>query len=121
MNKLILSAFVASSLLSGPGLLIGSTSAFAQDCGPDAPEAWFRPGGYCDAIAAGKSLTGPVDPGCDEPYPHYPVLKLSMADFNKGERVDVAVACQIDYCTELLGAAVLPTIGDRVRVAALIC
>jgi hypothetical protein len=122
MKKLILTAFIASSLITGPGMLMTSTGALAQrSCGPDAPEAWFRPGGYCDGIAAGKSLTlpGGGDEGCTS-YEFPEVVLQSMADFKKGERVHVAVVC--DCPTLPLGFNVqeLPD-GARLHVAQAEC
>jgi len=107
---------VASSLLAGPGLIATSTAALAQQqCGPDTPEAWLRPGGYCDSIGAGKSLTGPVDPGC---VPR--VQEASLVGLKTGDRVRVAgvITCGYDPCNTTLkfDTLAMPA-GDRLRVA----
>jgi hypothetical protein len=116
MNKLILSAFIASSLFTSPALVTG---AFAQsDCTADAPAAWFRPGGYCDTVKGGNSLSVPVDPGCETPYLK---LKLATPGLQKGDSVDVAATCEYGYCTELLASVAKMTVGDRLRTALIFC
>ncbi|WP_423065999.1 hypothetical protein [Devosia sp. CN2-171] len=54
MNKIIALVLVSATLLA-------SAPAFAVDtsistlCGPDAPEAYKRPGGYCEQIGKNES------------------------------------------------------------------
>lgn len=115
MKKLFTAAFAASVLLAGPGTIVTAGSAFAQSqCGPDAPEAWRRPGGYCDFIGAGNSLSGPVDPGCT-PLVDDVLNSLGLESLRKGEHIDVALAC----CEEVVSAPITPDmqIGDRLRMA----
>jgi hypothetical protein len=58
MKNIIALALVAASLTAFPV----ATPAFAVDtglsalCGPDAPEGYKRPGGYCDQIGSNNSL-----------------------------------------------------------------
>lgn len=58
MKNIIALALVAASLTAFPV----ATPAFAVDtgisalCGPDAPDGYKRPGGYCDQIGSNKSL-----------------------------------------------------------------
>lgn len=58
MQKIIALAFVASALVAFPV----ATPSFAGNpslsafCGPDAPEAYKRAGGYCEQIASNDSL-----------------------------------------------------------------
>lgn len=118
MKKLILTAFIASSLITGPGMLITSTGAMAQRvCGPDVPEAWLRPGGFCDGVAAGKSLTlpGGGDEGCTSYEPPIELLS-SLTDFKKGERVHVAVVCDCPALPASFMIQKLPE-GARLHVA----
>jgi hypothetical protein len=115
MKKFILSAFIASSLITGPGMLVTSTGAFAQrGCDAGAPEAWFRPGGFCDALKSGGSLSGPVFGVCTEFEEIEPVV---FNNFQKGERVHVAETCyyECDYGPSLTAVAYQP--GDRLRLA----
>lgn len=119
MKKLFVMAFIASSLITGPGMLVSSTGALAQGgCDTSSPAAWFRPGGFCDSIGAGKSLTVPLDSGCTEYDYDYGYEELvGMAGTKKGERVQVALTCVID-CSEEVGLKInaLPN-GDRLRLA----
>ena len=68
MQKTIALALLAVSIVAFPV----ATPSFAYDvskstlCGPDAPEGYKRPGGYCDTITQNKSLIETGD-GC-APY-----------------------------------------------------
>lgn len=65
MKKLIVSALLAASLFSAPGAVSVATAANAAAvCGPDAPAALRRPGGYCEQINGGQSLSTPVEETC---------------------------------------------------------
>ncbi len=120
MKKLFVTAFIASSLITGPGMLVSSTGALAQrGCDTSAPAAWFRPGGFCDSIGASKSLTGPLDSGCtDYDYDYGNEELIGMVGTTKGERVQVALTCVIDcsYDEASLMINALPN-GDRLRMA----
>jgi hypothetical protein len=58
MQKTIALALVVASLAAFPA----ATPTFAGDssitalCGPDAPESYKRPGGYCDQVRSNDSL-----------------------------------------------------------------
>jgi|JI10StandDraft_1071094.scaffolds.fasta_scaffold1580082_1 hypothetical protein len=119
MKKLIVTAFIASSLITGPGMLATSTGALAQrTCDSSAPAAWFRPGGFCDAVGGSKSLTAPLDGGCTDYDYYYGEELIGMAGAKKGDRVQVALTCIIDcsYENVKFGIEALPK-GDRARVA----
>ena len=65
MHKFITLALLATALAAFPI----ATPSFAVDasisakCGPDGPEAYKRPGGYCEQIGASSSVSG-SDEGC---------------------------------------------------------
>ncbi|WP_423068005.1 hypothetical protein [Devosia sp. CN2-171] len=69
MKNFIALALVAASLTAFPV----ATPAFAVDtsisalCGPDGPESYKRPGGYCEQIGSNNSLVEPKD-GCTYYY-----------------------------------------------------
>lgn len=69
MKKIIALALMTASLAAFPV----ATPAFAVDtsisalCGPDGPEAYKRPGGYCEQIGSNNSLVEPKD-GCTYYY-----------------------------------------------------
>ena len=66
MQKTIALALVATSLVAFPV----ATPSFAVEkgiqalCGPDAPEAYKREGGYCDQVGSNNSLVESED--CDD-------------------------------------------------------
>ncbi|WP_055049289.1 hypothetical protein [Devosia sp. A16] len=90
MQKTIALALLAASLAAFPV----ATPSFAFDasksvlCGPDAPEGYKRPGGYCDVITQNKSLMEAED-GCI-PY----VLT------NFGFDVPARTVLVAEYCSE---------------------
>ncbi|HQZ11809.1 MAG TPA: hypothetical protein PK286_02895 [Devosia sp.] len=123
MKTLLVTAFAASVLFCGPGAFVTSGSALAQGaCSPGAPEAWFRPGGFCAQIGAGNSLSGPADPGCTPHGP--PVLEeevLVRLVPVKGARVNVAEWCARDsHCDDLKLTSMELKVGDRLRTADLV-
>ncbi len=87
MKKTIALALVAASFAAFPV----TTPAFAVDtdisplCGPDAPEAYKRPGGYCEQIGSNNSLFTPQD-DCE-----YMLLNIAM-------KSDDAILQVADYC-----------------------
>jgi hypothetical protein len=113
MNKFIAAAFVLSSLIAAPGVAV--TGASAQACGPDVPEAWTRPGGFCDQ-RGGSSLSIPITPGCTDYEYIFPLKAIQPRD--AGGRVHVADTCIID-CSAYEASFDLPVMqkGDRARVA----
>lgn len=71
MHKILALALVTASLSAFPAAL----PSFAADtgvCGPDGPEAYKRPGGYCEQLANKGSL---IERDCDYYVP--PVKKLA--------------------------------------------
>jgi hypothetical protein len=88
MNKTIALALAVSALVAFPV----ATPSFAVDtsisakCGPDAPESYKRPGGYCDQIGANGSLMEPKD---DCSYYYVSSVDLKHID----ETVLVAANC----------------------------
>lgn len=89
MHKIIALALLATSLVAFPV----ATPSFAVDkgiqtlCGPDAPEAYKREGGYCDQVGSNKSLVESED--CDFTY-YYPTFFDLKAP---AEKVIVAENC----------------------------
>lgn len=75
--------------------VLGIPSAYAVDtsisdkCGPDAPEAYKRPGGYCDQIGANGSLGGSSGGGCTD----YIVVPAGSAMLMPQKRILVAENC----------------------------
>jgi hypothetical protein len=70
----------------------GVTTAFADSstdrlCGPDAPEGYKRPGGYCDQIDSKGSLMDHKT-GCD-----YQMVEALLTSLAPGERLLVADDC----------------------------
>jgi hypothetical protein len=73
----------------GASVAIADSSTDAL-CGPDAPEGYKRPGGYCDQIDSKGSLFDHQDEECD-----YRILKLALATLKPGERLLVADNCSM--------------------------
>lgn len=115
MKKLLTAAFVLSSLLTAPGIV---TTASAQAaCGAGAPESWSRPGGFCDQIQSGKSLSLPGDENCTELEYYFPEAAVRMQP--EGVRVHMAVTCSVncgDYYESSVDLRTMQ-LGDRARVA----
>ena len=63
MNKIIALAFLAASALAIPAAPVLANSAIDSYCGPDAPEGYKRPGGYCEQIDDTNSLVDTKNPG----------------------------------------------------------
>ena len=55
MKKIIALLLVSATLVASAPAFAGDTST-SPLCAPDAPEAYKRPGGYCEQIASNKSL-----------------------------------------------------------------
>lgn len=118
MKKFITAAFVLSSLFAAPGIVVSEASAQAV-CGPGVPEAWTRPGGFCDQRGGG-TLVQP-NMGCSSYEYIYPEIeKLSSVLERRDLRVHVAETCVIDcsdYYDEVSFDLRKLQIGDRARVA----
>jgi hypothetical protein len=61
MKNLIVALFAASSLFVAVPLPAVAGTDVAAACDGAVPEAWQRPGGFCDQSDSNKSLTGPSD------------------------------------------------------------
>jgi hypothetical protein len=98
MKKFVALAFAAASLMTAPVAFVASSSgALAQQqCeGPDVPEAWLRPGGFCEQLNnKGSMIEQPDD--CE-----YPEIMI-VSSFEPGMRVHVAELCFQDQALELL-------------------
>lgn len=58
MHKLVALAFatLAAAPMAVPALpALAVDTSIAEKCGPDGPEAYKRPGGYCEQIGANES------------------------------------------------------------------
>lgn len=79
MQKIIALALVATSLVAFPV----ATPSFAVEkgiqalCGPDAPEAYKRAGGYCDQVGSNDSLVE-TDGGCRYVYYYAASFELKL-------------------------------------------
>jgi len=96
MQKTIALALLAASIVAFPV----ATPSFAFDaskstlCGPDAPEGYKRPGGYCDTITENKSLLE-TEEGCTQYLPSSFLLGTSA------KPVLVAEYCYDDWMLPL--------------------
>jgi hypothetical protein len=90
MQKLVAIAFAAASLLAGPAVFVGSSSSALaqQQCkGPGVPEAWLRPGGYCEQL---NNLGSTIEQPKDECNFYLPLEMMLVSSLAYGERVHVA-------------------------------
>ena len=72
------------------------TTAAAADCSGSVPEAWKRPGGFCDQ-QGGATLSGPNTGDCTVKQPSYQQLSLPEDFFAKpGARVHLAITYGCD-------------------------
>jgi hypothetical protein len=99
MKRIIALAFAAASIAGGPALIVASASpALAQtQCGPDVPEAWKRPGGFCDQAGSKGSLSEPGD-GCSY---EEELLHTTLREMEYGESIEVAMVPCYDPCAAL--------------------
>ncbi len=98
MQKFVAIAFAAVSLMAGPAVFVGTSSrALAQQqCeGPGVPEAWLRPGGFCEQLNGGSLVEQP-----DEECRPYYSLALLSAPLAYGESILVAEE-ECHYVVEL--------------------
>lgn len=92
MQKIIALALLAASIVAFPV----ATPSFAFDaskstlCGPDAPEGYKRPGGYCDTITENKSLIE-TEEGCT------PYLPTRFMPGGSAKPLLVAEYCEDDW------------------------
>jgi hypothetical protein len=85
MKTIAVLALVASLLTAAPALAV----APGPDglCGPDAPDAYKRPGGYCDTLDQGGSLSLPITNG--------PVIAGQVASSDEKPDVVVVSGCEL--------------------------
>jgi hypothetical protein len=89
MKKFVAIAFAAVSLMAGPAVFVGtSSSALAQQqCeGPGVPEAWLRPGGFCEQLGGGSLVEQPNE--CPGTYHLEAMVTISTLAY--GESILVA-------------------------------
>lgn len=116
--KLLLSVVFAVTTFAMPSISVGSTSLAAVSCGPDAPEEWLRPGGYCDQIGSNNSLV-PPDTGDG-------VIDTCVAWLEGpilGDRIHVAlpyIPCGPCYDSGEVNWTDGSVLADRLRVAVII-
>lgn len=60
----LLAVVSSTSLALTPALAVDSS--ISDKCGPDAPEGYKRPGGYCEQINSNGLLTGSDSRSADE-------------------------------------------------------
>jgi hypothetical protein len=102
MKKIIVSLFIASSLFAGVPLPALAGIDVAAVCDGTVPDAWKRPGGFCDQNDFNNSLSLPSDPGC-MPLTvgmiggKRDVLLLATPPVNPCEPVDDCTALIRDY------------------------
>ena len=101
MRNIVVAAIIAAASVCSPAILITSTSALAVDC-TDPEDPGNRPGGYCNLIAPGTSLSTPVGAGVDCSY-YYQLLgdARQYIPLNEGESVLVAVIAIPEICTDV--------------------
>ncbi len=78
--------------------MLAVAPAMAIDCPADASEAMKRPGGYCDQISGGGSLSDPATSPDSVDCPEIePLLLTAGFALQKGARLHVAVAdpCEV--------------------------
>ena len=93
MTKIVLLALLTASLatfpLATPSMAIDNVTD--RLCGPDGPEAYKRPGGYCEQRGAGSLVDGDNEGVCD--------TWLAPALFNAtsfGDEILIADNCYIN-------------------------
>lgn len=55
MNKLIATLLAASVLALAAAPALAVDTSIVDKCGPDAPESYKRPGGFCEQAASNQS------------------------------------------------------------------
>jgi hypothetical protein len=91
MKKFVALAFAAASLMTAPVAFVAtSSSALAQQqcLGPDVPEGWLRPGGFCDQLNNKGSVIEQDTEDCD-----YEIGIMLLSSIAEGERLLVADNC----------------------------
>lgn len=91
MKKIVALALVAASLTAFPVITpsLAVDTSISALCGPDGPESYKRPGGYCDQIGSNKSLIE----GQDCRYFYFP----SSNDVRKLDEVQLVADACYDY------------------------
>jgi hypothetical protein len=91
MKKFVALAFAAASLMTAPVAFVATSSgAFAQQqcLGPNVPEGWLRPGGFCEQLNNKGSMIEQPDECIYDPVKEA-LLLLPLA---YGERLHVATS-----------------------------
>ncbi len=95
MKKFVALAFAAASLMTAPVALVATSSGAVaqQQClGPDVPEGWLRPGGFCEHLNNKGSTIQQDTDDCD-----YEIELTGALQRETGATVLVAENCEIDY------------------------
>ncbi len=118
--KILLSVLLAVSTFAAPSVSVAGINLAAVACGPDAPAAWLRPGGYCDQIGSNGSL---VPPDAGDGEGDMIICKTVMFEGPlPGVRVDVAGVDCWDPCIGYRNVLwENPVLSDRVRIAGEVC
>jgi hypothetical protein len=93
MKNLLAIAFAAASLMTAPVAFVATSSgAIAQQqcVGPNVPEAWLRPGGFCDQLNNKGSVIEQNELSC-RGLPLETMLIGSLQNY--GDRILVAEDC----------------------------
>ena len=93
MKKFVALAFAAASLMTAPVAFVAtSSSALAQQqcLGPDVPEGWLRPGGFCDQL---NNKGSTIEQDTDDCTRIQLLDLVRVTSFADGTRVHVAEEC----------------------------
>lgn len=93
MIKAPIAAILTAAFLLSPVAPFATTAALAVTCADDVPEAWKRPGGYCDQMTGGGANGGSMITPTTQPCPPAPQVGMLLPKnfFKKhGMRVQVA-------------------------------
>ena len=118
MKKLVACLFAAAAMGAAPIPALALDVAVV--CGPDVPESWKRPGGYCDKISGGGTLSTFVE-GCEV------ITMIRPIEFGEGILVAAlegeelptqfaAIPCEYD-CGSIESLGVDLVEMDRIQVA----
>ena len=92
MKKFVALAFAAASLMTAPVAFVATSSgAFAQQqcLGPNVPEGWLRPGGFCEQLNNKGSMIQQPDE-CE-----YELEALVVLQRDVGATILVAEDCEV--------------------------
>ncbi len=116
MNRLLAYAVAATLFAAAPFSASGAVRMAGSDttplCGPDAPEGYKRPGGFCEQLDDWKSLI-PTQEGCT-------VVLVGDAAFDRNGRTLVAAPIY-DPCCVILSSLDLPHLPPEGLLVAVSC